>query len=273
MSEEIDFIDLMSLKKIQPDTVVEKFGSLINSSFFDASNVLGTLKIKDLVDFTNVILGQNSITVTDVGKKLIEDADNKALEPIDQLDHALLVQLSSGKRSLIDISGALNIRPKDLAMHLYKLDSQEYITSNFRNGNLDLLLTEKGFTQSKIEPPTHTEQPQQVEQPLMQEPIVQPLQESEEGKEEVQQTEDSVINTQDQQSESTQLNSTIPLQPITQTQQSTMNESAAQTQQNMADMERELLGTKQKRNIIQYIFGVIIVILMILIVLAYFRVI
>ncbi len=175
MTEEIDFMDLMALKKIQPDTVVEKFSGMINSSFFDASNILGTLKIKDLVDFTSAIIGQNSITVTEKGKKVLADANSKASESVDQLDHTLLVQLSSGKRSLNDISGAVNIRPMDLAMHLYKLEVQQYITTTFRNGNLDLLLTEKGFSQSKAELPNLSQQPNAAQAPVtVRQPAQQP---------------------------------------------------------------------------------------------------
>ncbi len=149
MADEINFMDLMIIKRIKPDTVVEKFGGLINSSFFDASNALGTLKLKGLVDFTTYVPGQNAIAVTDMGKALIEEANQKAGIPFDQLDLAILVQLSAGKRVLNDLGNAVSIRQRDLAMHLYKLDQQEYLTTDFRNGSMDIALTEKGFMQAK----------------------------------------------------------------------------------------------------------------------------
>ncbi len=43
----------------------------------------------------------------------------------------------------------MNLMQKDLAMHLYKLIKQEYITAEFRNGILDIILTEKGFMQAQ----------------------------------------------------------------------------------------------------------------------------
>jgi len=149
MSDEINFVDLMALSKIGPDSVVEKFGGLINSSFFDASNILGTLKVKGLIDFTTSFPGQSAITITDAGKQLMKEADSKSAEPFDQLDFTLLTHLSGGKKTLADLSGAVNLRPRDMALHLYKLMQTQYLTSNFRNGLLDIALTEKGFLQVK----------------------------------------------------------------------------------------------------------------------------
>ncbi len=47
MQDTINFIDLVALSRITPEATVERFGGLINSSFFDASNILGTLKQKE----------------------------------------------------------------------------------------------------------------------------------------------------------------------------------------------------------------------------------
>ena len=160
MSDEINFVDIMALSKIGPDTVVEKFGGMINSSFFDASNILGALKIKGLIDFTTSFPGQSAITVTELGKQTMNDANGKSNEPFDTLDFTLLSQLSAGKRSLTDLSGAVNIRPKDMAMHLYKLMQLQYLTSTFRNGVLDIALTEKGFLQVKAGMPKPQPTPQ-----------------------------------------------------------------------------------------------------------------
>ncbi len=149
MTDEINFMDLMALKKLSPDSVVEKFGSLVNSSFFDASNMLGSLKIKGLVDFTTAVPGQNHIAITEMGKQLLSDAEAKAALQFDQLDLEILKNLSGGKRSINDITSTLNIRPKDLAMHINKLSVNQFLNAEFRNGNMDLMLTEKGFLQAK----------------------------------------------------------------------------------------------------------------------------
>ncbi len=154
MADEPNFVDLFALTKITSESVVERFGSSINSSFFDGSNILGGLRIKGLIDFTTTMGSQNSIVITDSGRKLLDDANKKAAEPIDQLDTTILLQLSNGKRTVNDISGVINISSKDLAVHLYKINAQNYASAEFRNGILNISLTEKGFMQinSKNEP-------------------------------------------------------------------------------------------------------------------------
>ncbi|MCL4389550.1 MAG: hypothetical protein M1528_01500 [Candidatus Marsarchaeota archaeon] len=149
MVDEINFLDLVSLSSITPNLVVEKFGGKINSSFFDGSNILGSLRLKGLVDFTANFPGQSVITVTDAGKQLLSDAEEKAKTPFDAVDFAILTQLQSGKRSYVDLGGAVNLRPIDLALHLYKMGKQQYIIYEIKNGNVDIMLTEKGLMQAK----------------------------------------------------------------------------------------------------------------------------
>jgi hypothetical protein len=162
MSDEINFLDLLTLSKVGPDTVVEKFSSITNSSFFDASNILGALKIKGMIDFTTSFPGQSVVHVTDAGTQLLAEAVEKAREPFDQLDDEIIFQLSRGKRSLTDISGAVNIRGRDLAMHLYKLMVQQYVSAAMKNGSVDISLTEKGFLNARKEPPGKQTEPEQA---------------------------------------------------------------------------------------------------------------
>ena len=96
--EDINFLDLACLLRIGPDTVMEKFGSLINTSFFDASSIAGTLKQKNLIEFTNDYPGPNGMRVTELGKSIISEAEAKSAEPFDTLDSTILHQLSGGKR-------------------------------------------------------------------------------------------------------------------------------------------------------------------------------
>ncbi|MDE1810418.1 MAG: hypothetical protein KGH66_00015 [Candidatus Micrarchaeota archaeon] len=167
MASDVNFIDLISLSRVKTDTVVEKFGSLINSSFFDASNILGGLKQKGLVDFTTTFPGQSALSVTDLGKATVAEANEKAKGGFDHLDFAIITQLSKGKRSLIDITGAVNVTSRDLAMHLYKLAEQQYLSYEFRNGSIDITLTEKGFLQVQNGMPAAPAQPG-APQPAMQ---------------------------------------------------------------------------------------------------------
>ncbi len=149
MADEINFLDLAALLKIAPDTTVEKYGSLINSSLFDAANVLGSLNNKKLISFTTAFPNQNPIAITDLGKQVIAEANEKANLDFDHLDLSILNQLNAGKSALPDISGAINVRPRDLAMHLFKLAKQGFMTYDFRNGSIKMMLTDKGFAQAK----------------------------------------------------------------------------------------------------------------------------
>ncbi|MGC8699539.1 MAG: hypothetical protein ACP5RK_00855 [Candidatus Micrarchaeia archaeon] len=144
-NDEINFMDLACILKITPDTVLEKFGSQINASFFDASNIAGTLKQKGLIDFSANYPGPNGIVLTDAGKNLINEANAKSTEPLDSLDDSILAQLSGGKRNPAELGASLNLRPKDLALRLYKLSKQEYVIYELKNGNVEIMLTEKGF--------------------------------------------------------------------------------------------------------------------------------
>lgn len=147
--EDINFLDVACLIRVGNGTVIEKFGSLINTSFFDASTIAGTLKQKGLVEFTSDFPGPNSMTVSQQGKALISEAESKSTEPTDQLDSAILTQLSGGKRLPIELSKSLNIRDRDLALRLYKLYKQNLIIYDVKNGGVELLLTEGGFLKMK----------------------------------------------------------------------------------------------------------------------------
>jgi hypothetical protein len=149
MTDNVTFVDLVALTRITPDATAEKFGGLINSSFFDASNILGSLKQKGLVDFVTAFPTQSTITLTELGKQLVADADQKATEPFDKLDMEILTQMSNGKRTLPEISGGVNVTQKDLAIHLYKISKQQFISYELRNGNVNLSMTEKGFLHVK----------------------------------------------------------------------------------------------------------------------------
>ncbi|MCL5430189.1 MAG: hypothetical protein M1504_01780 [Candidatus Marsarchaeota archaeon] len=162
MPDEIDFFDLAALIKIKPDTTVERFGGMINSSFFDGANVLGTLSIKKLITFSTTMPGQNPITVTAEGKSLIDDANQKAAQDFDHLDLSILTQMSNGKSNIKDIAASVNVRPKDLAMHLYRLTKQDFAVYEFRSGGITLMLTENGFKRVKEGMPV--KQPQQAPQ-------------------------------------------------------------------------------------------------------------
>ncbi len=149
MADEINFMDLAVLLRITPNTPLEKLGGIMNSSIFDASNIAGSMKQKNLIEFTAYYPGPNSINITEQGKALISEADARSSEPFDELDSHILQHLSGGKRLPSELQSTLNVRPKDLALRLYKESKQGFMTYDIKNGGVELMLTEKGFLQAK----------------------------------------------------------------------------------------------------------------------------
>jgi hypothetical protein len=158
--ENINFLDLACLFKVGDDTTLERFGSTINASVFDAANISGSLKQKGLIDFTPYYPGPNTVILTDAGKQLKIDAEAKGAVPTDALDDEILKQMSGGKRYPLELQNTLNIRPLDLAFRLYKLYKQNLMSYELKNGNVEIMLTEQGFLKSKN--PTPMQAPPQA---------------------------------------------------------------------------------------------------------------
>jgi len=158
--DNINFLDVACLFKIAAETTLERFGSTINASVFDAANLTGTLKQKGLIDFTAYYPGPNSIILTEAGTKLKVDMDAKAADPLDTLDDEILRQMSGGKRYPLELQNTLNIRSRDLAFRIHKLCKQNLLSFELKNGNVELMLTEQGFLKAKT-----PSQPAQAPQP------------------------------------------------------------------------------------------------------------
>lgn len=157
MADDINFLDIACLMKISGDTTLERFGSAINASIFDASNIAGTLKQKDLIDFTSIFPGPNAIAVTESGKAVLAEAEQKAAAPFDNLDKSILTQISSGRSSPKAIQSSISLNSRDLAMRLYKLSRQNLLTYELKSGQVEILLTEQGFLKAA------PQQPQQMQ--------------------------------------------------------------------------------------------------------------
>lgn len=145
MADEINYLDLIVLRKMDAESSVEKFGSTINTSFFETANLLGTMKIKGLLDIHSSIAGHSPLVITGEGQDFLAMAMQKASEPLDALDRAALSAIGAGMRDLNSLQNALSIRGRDLAMHLHKLKMQDYIDHEVRSGRVFFSLTEKGF--------------------------------------------------------------------------------------------------------------------------------
>ncbi len=165
-SNEINFLDVVCILRITPDMTEEKFSGAINASYFDAANLVGTLKQKGLIDINSGFPGPTSIVLTDSAKALLNDLNARSSEPLDVLDSEILRQLSGGKRLPMELQSTLNLVSKDLAYRLYKLYKQNLLTYELRNGNVELLLTEQGFLKANatsLQAPASAPQ-QQVQQ-------------------------------------------------------------------------------------------------------------
>jgi hypothetical protein len=143
--EELTFLDLVVLQRIEPDTVIEKFGTKINSSFFDAANILGTLKQKGYIDFKTTYPGPSAVEVTQTGARMLEIADEKSKEDVDDLDLAILGKMADGHRDFGTINAEINVRSSDLAMHLHKLVKKDLASYVLKSGRVELSLSEEGF--------------------------------------------------------------------------------------------------------------------------------
>ena len=156
---ELSFLDLAVLKKVDAESSVEKFGSIINTSFFETANLLGTIKIKGYVNIESSVGGISRVTMTDAGSSLLSVAEQRAKEPIDPLDNAILHALAGGAKELDAMQSQLTIRGADLAFHLNKLAAQGYIDYALQSGKVSFVLTEQGFNsvggvrvQQKLQP-------------------------------------------------------------------------------------------------------------------------
>lgn len=142
---ELTFLDLVILKKVDAESTVEKFGSLINTSFFESANLLGTIKIKGYINIESSVGGISRVVLTDAGNSLLAFSAQKAAEPIEPLDNAILHALAGGARELEALQHELNIRSADLAYHINKLVTQGFMDFEVRSAKVYFVLTEMGF--------------------------------------------------------------------------------------------------------------------------------
>ena len=141
---ELTFLDIVVLQRMEPDSVVERFGSKMNSSFFDTANILGGLKLKGYIDILSSP-GNSEIKITESGSKVLEEAEARSGEEVDALDNAITEYIAAGTRDVNALMGELNVRSSDLALHLYKLAKKNLIDYEVRSGKVELMLTEEGF--------------------------------------------------------------------------------------------------------------------------------
>lgn len=142
---ELNFLDIVILRKIDAESSVEKFGSMINTSFFETANLLGTVKIKGYLNIESSLGGISQVTITDAGTSILAVADQRAKEPVEPLDNAILHAVAGGARELDALQQALGIRSADLAYHINKMLAQGFMDFEVKSAKVYFVLTEMGF--------------------------------------------------------------------------------------------------------------------------------
>lgn len=183
LMNELNFLDLAVMKKIDAESSVEKFGSLINTSFFETANLLGTIKIKGYISIESSLGGISRVAITDAGTSILAVAEQRAKEPIEPLDNAILHAVAGGTKDMEALRSALNIRSGDLTFHLYKLISQGFMDYEIRAAKVSFVLSEQGFNATGGV---------RMQQKLEVEPASSPLLSPEGGKAEEEETEEIV---------------------------------------------------------------------------------
>lgn len=141
---DLEFIDIAVLKKIGPETTVEGFGSSISSTFFEAANLLGTLKLKGYIDIHSAV-GNSPVIISEKGKLLLNELDENAENELTKADLAILANIRDGVKTPQDIESNLNLNSADVAYGIYKLWKKGLINYKVRNAKVELSLTTQGF--------------------------------------------------------------------------------------------------------------------------------
>ncbi len=156
--DELTFQDLALLEKIGEDTVLEKFGPRINSAFFDAANMLGTLKQKGFIDFKSSYPGPTEVFLTEKGKGVMALARERGVQELDQLDEMILKKIADGFKEPRHIQEKINLRSSDLAFHLNRVVVQNYASYAFRSGRIEFSLTDEGYKRAGYPSPASEEE-------------------------------------------------------------------------------------------------------------------
>jgi len=148
-TKELTYDDILFLQRIEDDTVVERFGSKINSAFLETANLLGTLKLKGFVDIVSSPgLSLSKVSLTKEGHAVLQMAEAKAKEEFNSLDLVILKTVSRGARNAASVESALNIRSSDLAFQMNKLQVLGFIDYTLRRGEASISLTTAGFNRA-----------------------------------------------------------------------------------------------------------------------------
>ena len=82
LRDQLDFIDLIILEKLEKSSTLEGFGGQLNSSFFETAALLGNLQVKKLIEIKSAI-GRSTASRTKLGSELLFHAISEGDEPLD----------------------------------------------------------------------------------------------------------------------------------------------------------------------------------------------
>jgi len=151
---DVEFIDIALLRKIDAETTVESFGPKINSTFFETANLLGALKIKGFIDIHSSI-GNSPVIISERGKMLLKELDVFSQQNLSRVDLAVLGNIKGGIKDPKQIESLLNVNARDIAFSIYKLHNKGFVDYRVKNAAVELLLTTKGFEQDNPDVKMH----------------------------------------------------------------------------------------------------------------------
>jgi len=146
MDGDINFLDVILISRVDNETTLENYGGKINTSFFEAANLMGLLKVKGLVMFEQSIGGKSPVKLTDKAVTVLNLMKERSEEGITNLDKAILNAIADGATNHIAIESVVNVASFDVALHLYKLYTTSKIEYTISSGKLTIRLTEKGYS-------------------------------------------------------------------------------------------------------------------------------
>ena len=157
---DLEFIDVIVLKKIDADSTVESFGSRLGG-IFEAANLLGSIKLKGYIDIHSII-GNSPVLLTEKGNLLLQDLELHSRGAITKIDKAVLDSIKDGFSEPKQISRMLNINSRDIAYSLNKLWVKNYLNVSSNNGKVEITLTALGF-EDEVKPVEDKPMPEEEE--------------------------------------------------------------------------------------------------------------
>ena len=90
-------------------------------------------------------MGNSPVSLTERGKNLIKEAEDRAKKDVTKVDEAVLAKIKIGIRSPKQLAEELNVSNSVIAFSLNRLYKKGMIDYRIYNGHVEVRLTEEGF--------------------------------------------------------------------------------------------------------------------------------